>query len=303
MSIRPTDQPKSNAPIVPSTIPVGTQQGGRASSSSPRSSHTPIYVAGAISIIGILIAVLWPRGSEPPTVQPTTQPVLAVATTVPSATLVPTSIPVTPTPTGPDIAPYLALIDVGDGGGQWSEAAHMAEAALGLSGLRDEDRRLLTQYAITYGLKAVYTEPFRPLDIAQHQRMVDTYLALKKRAKDANIPIDTPLQVASTAYASSQFQLARVALEEALKEESWQPDTDRDITKRYVSTLFGLGQWYVTAPANSPIYQDGLRWLVTSNAVAVKYQTGQSEAFFLLEQKVGPGRWTTITPQASLLLP
>jgi hypothetical protein len=131
-------------------------------------------------------------------------------------------------------------------------------------------------------MKNLYTQPFRPLDRQQHQQMVDTYLSLLARAEGAGVTIDPPLQVAGQAFSSSHFQLAKVAIEQAYMSATFDPATDRDVTRAAVSTLFGIGRYYTTTERGSPLYEDGLAALVASDIIADHYQTGQSEAEALL---------------------
>jgi hypothetical protein len=231
-------------------------------------------VVGGSLIALVATIVLWPRET----------PAAPVTTVLPSPPLVATVIPATPTPSCASADPYLRSITAHEQAGRWKEATDAAEGALAISELCDADRRSLTHYAVSDGLKDLSTQVFEPLDREGQQRMVDRYLALKQRAQDANVPIDTPLQVAATAYGSSQFQLARVAIEEALTDGSFHPEIDRDITKMYISTMFGLGKWYTTAELGTPLYTEGLRWLSASGHLAEQYKTGQGDAAMLLTQ-------------------
>jgi hypothetical protein len=234
-----------------------------------------ILIGAAVALVlavGLLVALLsTQRGSEPP-LQPTTQPVVAIQPTAP-----PTSVPPTATPSDAAIAPYIARIRAHEDNGDWKKAASEAENSLVLPDLSDSNRKILTGYAVSDGLKALYTEPFKPLDTTGQQEMVDRYLVLKQRAHDAGVPIDTPLQVATTTFTSSQFHLARVALEQAFKDGSFKPETNKDATKLYVSTLYGLGEWYTKAEKDSPLYKEGLGWLVASYRIQEKYHLGDGK--------------------------
>jgi hypothetical protein len=70
----------------------------------------------------------------------------------------------------------------------------------------------------------------------------------------------------------------------------------------YVSTLYGLGAWYITDNPGTALYNEGLSWLVASDQVAVKYNTGQSEADALLAQRGYPNRSERPQPAATPLL-
>jgi hypothetical protein len=276
---------------ISSTAPVSSER------TRPKQSLPIIALIGAAAVIGI-IATIGLRGSSSQTPQPATwAPVAIEATAPPTSVPTITPVPATPIPVCPSIEPYVAIIQGLEQAGEWGKAADEAEDALSLPSLCDPDRKTLIRYAVSDGLKDLYAQPFKPLDRHQQQAMIDRYLSFKQRAHDAGVPIDTPLQVASRAFPSSQFHLSRVALEEALKDRSFKPETNRDITKNYVSTLFGLGKWYTSNPAQMEIYQEGLAWLVASDQVAVKYQTGQSEAAALLKELGYPdkGKW----PQAA----
>ncbi len=277
--------------IVAPVSQTATQEGAQ---SKPFSRVTIMLPLGGALVAIVLAFVLWPK-EQPPTAAQPTQQIAAGVTTA-------TAIPATPTPVCPPITPYIAVITAYEQAGRWGEAATSAEGALSVAGLCDVDRKTLTRYAVSGGLKELYTHVFKPRDTAGQQRMVDRYLSLKQRAQDAGIPIDTPLQVAATAFASSQFQLARVAIEEAVTDGSFKPETDRDITKLYVSTLYGIGKWYTTADKSDLLYTEGLGWLVASDKVAVKYQTGQSEAAMLLSQLGYPDKATWPQPATSPLL-
>jgi hypothetical protein len=277
--------------IVAPVTQAATREGAQ---SKPFSAMTIALSLGGALVAIVLAVALWPKGSPPTAAQPTPQ----IAAVVKTAT----AIPASPTPVCPPIAPYIAVITAYEQSGRWGEAATSAEGALSVAGLCDIDRKTLTHYAVSSGLKELSTQAFTPRDTAGQQRMVDRYLALKQRAHDAGVSIDTPLQVAATAFASSQFGLARVAIEEAITDGSFKPETDRDITKLYISTLYGLGKWYTTADKSDPLYTEGLRWLVASDKVAVKYQTGQSEAAMLLSQLGYPDKATWPQPATTPLL-
>jgi hypothetical protein len=172
---------------------------------------------------------------------------------------------------------------------------------LRISGLCDY--HVLTQKAISAGLNALYTTPFiEPLDTADQQRLVNQYESLRARARAADVPIDTDLQIARRSFAISQFLVAKAALDNAYQEHQFNPLIDRDITQLYVSTCYGLGAWYTTAPADSPLYDKGLAWLATSHALAVQYHTGQGEAADKLRALVSPNEVDWPAPAATALL-
>jgi hypothetical protein len=235
---------------------------------------------------------------------PTAVPVATIgAATAPAPTVQPSPVPVTATPSGPDVRAYVDIVEEHIKAGRYREAVTTAEAALSINGVRAEDQRVLTGYIVSAGLKDIYTQPSRPLDRDGQQQLVDRYLSLVERAKGGGVPIDTPLQVAASAYAASQFPLTRVALEQAIAEGSFDPTTDRDTVRLYASALYGLGKWYTTAEVGSPLYEEGLRWLVTSDVVADRYETGQSEAESLLGQLGYTKRSEWPTPMVTPLVP
>jgi len=242
---------------------------------TPPQSSTPLFALGTLGVVALVVFLVWPRGGEAAVVSPTPLPVTAIPTAVPTAV---------PTPAGPDLASQVALIEALIGKGDYQTAIATAEGALAVPGIREEQRRVLTGYIVTAGLKDIESTPFEPLDRTQHQHLVDTYLSLVERAKGAGITLDTPLEVARRAQASSQFPLAKVAIETALESGAFNPTTDRDVTRLYVSTLYGLGKWYTTAQKGSPLYEEGLRALVASDMIADRYKTGQSEAEALFAQ-------------------
>jgi hypothetical protein len=296
-----TERQEPPAPTTPESVPARTLP------------VVPIVMA--VLVVLVLVGVVFARSSvEAEAVEPTALPLSPVPTTTPTDTPLPTAVPTatplpaTVTPAYPDITSHLAIITAHEEAGRWSDAAAAAEAALLIPALRDEDRRVLTSHVVLSGMRALSSEPFKPLDRAQHQEMVDTYLSLRGRARGANVAIETPLQVATWAYGSSQLQLARVSLEEAMKDGSWDPEINRDLTRRYVDTLFGLGRWYTTAERGSPLFNEGIGWLAASKAVAERYETGQSDAARLLEQfepksTFRSPHWTTPVPASTPLLP
>jgi hypothetical protein len=249
---------------------IGTTQKGGQVANLPL--LITVGIIAAVALIGGTTLLI--RGAIP-AVQPTALPVSTVA---PSPTPQPTATPAPTATLAP--SPYLAILAALSGKGDWTGCVTMAEGAL--STLSESDRTAITRYAVACGMKELAAEIFDPLDRAGHQRMVDRYLTLRQRANDAGVMIDTPLVVARSAYASSQFALARVALEEAFKDGSWKPTTDRDITKMYISTLFGLGKWYTSDSSKRALYQEGLGYLSASDALQLKYQTGQGDAAQLL---------------------
>ena len=219
----------------------------------------PLVIASAVVLIVLLAgAVLAGRrsaGPTPPTPPPAPKEIPPTQPPAPS--------PVAPTPVGADVRSHVAVVEDLLRKGRYRQAMTMAEAALSIPELRAEDRRILTAYIVTAGMKDIYTHPADPLDREGEQYLVDTYLSLAERARGAGVAIDAPLQVAASAFASSQFRLAQVAIEKALAEGAFDPQLDRDVTRLYVSTLFGMGKWYTSAAADSPLYTEGVRWLVS----------------------------------------
>ena len=256
------------------------------------------FALGGTALLIVVVSIFGLRGGASPPPQPTTVPEATARSIIPP----PTALPPTATPPDAAIAPYVARIKAYEAKGSWSEAVSEAENTLDLPDLSDGNRKIITRYAVADGLKDLYTQPFSPLDKKQQQVMIDRYLALKQRAHDASVEFDTPRQVASRAFPSSQFHLARVALEEALKDGTFNPEIDRDITRMYVSTLYGLGAWYITDNPGTALYNEGLSWLVASDQVAVKYNTGQREADALLAQRGYPNRSERPQPAATPLL-
>jgi hypothetical protein len=259
--------------------------------------NAPSFIIPIVVGIGVLALVLafvfWPR-STPQPVTPTAVPI--------QPTAVPTAVPAA-TPETSAIDTYVALIGSHVAKGDYQVAITTAEGALDTPDISDAERKVLIGYIVSAGMKDIESQEFRPLDRAQHQQLVDTYLSLVERASIAGITIDTPLEVAVRAHVSSQFPLAKVAAEEALKAGSYNPKIDRDITRLYVSTLCSLGEWYSKAPKGTPLYDEGVRALVTSDLIADQYKTGQSEAEVLLKQLGYNDKKTWPDPLSTPLLP
>jgi hypothetical protein len=256
--------------------PVQVTEGGRTKAPS---FPLPIIfgAAGVVLVVGLTI-LLWPKSAPARAAEPAIVPSIVQATVGPSA------VPATATPSYADITPYRELIEDLIARGQYAVAITTAEGVLANPDVRETDRTVLIGYIVSAGMKDILSREFRPLDQQQHQQLVDTYLSLRERARTNGIELESPLEVAKRAHLSSQFPLARVAIEEALEDELFHPELDRDITRLYVSLLHGMGRWYTTADQHTPLYEEGLRALVTSDIIADHYRTGQSEAEALLEQ-------------------
>jgi hypothetical protein len=239
-----------------------------------------LIVAGGAGVLVLVVALLlFSRDSA--------QPHVAVAPSV--VVLSPTAVvaPPTPTPACTPATTYLDIITHQELTGDWAAAAATAETALGLPQLCSRDRAALTEKAVNAGLHAIYTTTFLPTDLTAHEQIVDRYLALRTRAEQVNVPFPTPLQVAQEAYQSGQFALAKVAVEEALERGQYDPDLHREVTRLYISTLYNLGVWYTSEPANQPLVERGARFFVASHCLAVEYQTGQAEAWGKLTELLG----------------
>ncbi len=250
-----------------------------------------LLIAGIIGLAALL------RGEPDPAPQPAAAPTVAptqVRTASPEPTV--TAVPPTPTPSCVSGQQQLVLIEDLERRGDWRQAANIANAALNLDCLTTADRRLLTEKAIGDGLKALMEASHRKTDTVQHQQLVDQYLALQQRAQDAGVPVIPALQFAEEAHGRSQFLLAKVAIEQALQAGEYQPQVHRDITRLYVSALYGLCHWYTTAPLGSETYQSGLAYCVASNEVADAFCTGQGEAATRLNELIGSDHRSWPTP-------
>lgn len=229
---------------------------------SNTSSFLPLAGMFAVGAVFILAFIFWPRPA----------PVEALTPTITAEQ--PTAVPA---------SPYIALIEAHISKGEYREAQSVAQGALNVAGLREDERTLLNGYVVSLGLKTIESTIFEPLDKTQHQQLIDTYLSLHERARLTGVSLDSPLAVARKAHASSQHPLGKVAIEEAYKDKAFDPKLDRDITRLYVSLLYGMGEWYTKAEKGSALYNEGLRALVASDEIADHYQTGQSEAEALLK--------------------
>jgi hypothetical protein len=254
------------------TTSTTTQRGG----GSPQEPPVPplaIGIGAFVLVVAFLVFFLLPRGEAEP-IKPTPVPVQPTAVS-------------TPVPVVSPIATYVDICEQHISRGRYQDCVNTAEAGLEQPNLSEADRRVLVGYIVSSGMKDLYTQPFQPLDRKQHQQMVDTYLSLVKRAQDAGVAIDSPLQVASYAHASSHFQLARVAIEQAYQQGQFDPSIDRDVTGLYVSVLHGIGHYYTQSEWGSPLFEEGLQALVASDYIADDYQTGRSEAEVLLNKLIG----------------
>src|SRR5262249_16286982 len=133
-------------------------------------------------------------------------------------------------------------------------------------------------------------------------RVVNQYEALRAKAREAAIPIDSDVAIAKRAFAISQFLWAKAALENALAEHTFNPAVHRDLTQLAVSTCYSLGAWYTTAPKDSQLYREGLSWLATSQALSAKFHTGQGEAASKLRELVSPRERDWPAPATTPLL-
>ncbi len=259
--------------------------GAQRTSTHPQQARPQALARMVIALMVLAVCAIALSLSIRPTSGVDTATVVVGATSQPPTPLPsPTVVAPTPIPPNTQVNSYIALVVAAIGKGHYQQAITLAETALALPDVSAQDRHLLTEYLVSAGLKDIYAQPSYPANRDHQQALVDQYLSLAERAKGAGVSIDAPLEVATHAFASSQFALARVTLERALVDGAFDPSLDRDVTRMYVSTLFGLGKWYTTLAPNSPEYSEGVRWLVTSHAVAMRYQTGQSDAEALLIQ-------------------
>jgi hypothetical protein len=289
------------------------QGGGSDVPRSPTSLKRTLGLAITVVLVSSLLLRLLVHAGESttaqrapaPTPRPTTTSATIIITDFGAAMVEPTApaptVAATATPMCTSVESYLTIISAQEAAGDYLGAATTAEADLRISNLCDYHG--LTQKAISAGLNALYTTPFvEPLDTAAQQRLVNQYESLRARARAADIPIDSDLQIARRGFAISQFLVAKAALDHAYQEHQFNPLIDRDITQLYISTCYGLGAWYITAPADSPLYNTGLAWLATSHALAVQYHTGQGEAADKLRALVSPHEADWPAPTATALL-
>ncbi len=266
-------------------------------SSSPMALMIGAGVAAVLIVVAVVSILIFREPAAPTALNETGTIGMPNGAAQPAGlpTAAPTSVPTpAPTPTpGEECTsgqPQLALIADLVGKGDWVQAATIANVTLDVADLCDRDRRPLTQQAVSSVWKALLQEKFRPLDVDGQQSMVDRYLALQARARDAGVEFPSSLQSAEEAYSRSQFLLAKVAVEQALAAAEYQPELDRDITHMYVSTLYGLCAWYTTAEQGSELYQHGLAYCVASNELAEQFCTGQGEAATTLNSQLTSDR-------------
>lgn len=261
---------------------------------APQGASNLLLLAFGAGFVVVLIAVvaLLTRGGESPA------PQSVAATSEASPTFTPVS---TPTPSCIDAQSQLVLVEDLERRGDWQQAANVANAALNLQGLCDVERYVLTEKAVAAGLKALMDAPHRKTDLAQHQQLVDQYLAFQARARDAGISIMPALQFAEEAHGRSQFLLAKVAIEQALQAGEYQPNVHRDVTRLYISSLYGLCYWYTTDMPGSETFQQGLSYCAASDLLADAFCTGQGEAATKLDELVGTDRQRWPQPAASPL--
>jgi hypothetical protein len=272
-----------------------------------------LIVGGFAFMVLVLLVVLVmgaarnPVATELPTVIPSLSPlptITPIRETVVVTVVPPTAVLPSPTAT-PDCVSgqaQLALIEAMEKKSNWKQAAATAEAALDLPTLCEADRRALTQKAVADGLNVLYYTAVDGQDRTGQQHAVDTYLALKQRARDAHVDFPSPLQVATQALLISQFRLAIAAVEIAYAQHDFDPSIHRDISHLYVSALYSIGLYYSKAPQGSDLYIEGLGYLSASHRLAVQYQTGQGEAATLLSLLIGSNEATWPKPYQSPLL-
>ena len=238
--------------------------------------------------------------SRAPTAQLQTAVPVAAAPLKETVVVTPTSAP-TPCVSGQS---QLAILEEQARVGKWQDAAETAEAALAVQGLCGDDRAILQQKAITYGLDALYAQPveLEPFDWAAQQAQVDHYLKLRERAHLIGSAFPSPLEVAREANASSHHRLTIAALEIALEEQEFNPAIDRDVTKLYISALYGVCFWQTKDPNRRDLYEEGLAYCTASSRLAVSFKTGQGEAAILLASLLGKDPDALPTPYPSPLL-
>lgn len=198
----------------------------------------------------------------------------------------------------------LAILEEQARVGKWQEATDTAETALAVQGLCGDERALFQRKAIFYGLDALYAEPvvLEPFDRTAQQAQVDRYLKLREQARLLGIAFPSALEVARQANASSHHRLTIAALELALTEHEFNPSIDRDVTKLYISALYGVCYWQTKDTNRRDLYAEGLAYCTTSYRLAVLFKTGQAEAFTLLTTLLGQNLDALPSPYPSSLL-
>jgi hypothetical protein len=245
----------------------------------------PFAIAVGLGLLAVAF-VLVSGGQTSTASAPTMTPMRTVIAEPVREIVVVTATPI-PTPDCVAATTQLSVIDALIQKGNWEEAAREADATLTIPRLCQNDEHLLSQKAVTAGLYVLLNQEFEPLDTTGHQQTVDRYLALRERAKRANVELPSALQVARTAYSTSQFRLTIAAIELALSVGEYDPQLDRDTTKLYISALYSAGYWYTKAPKESKLFEMGTSFLSASHRLAVQHKTGQADAATLLTRLFG----------------
>ena len=262
-----------------------------------------LFGAALLLISGIVLVLVVSSARTPPP-QPTA--IAQVAAPVIAAPLRETVV-VTPTPAPTPCVSgqsQLAILEEQARVGKWQDAADAAEAALAVQGLCSADRAVLLQKAVTYGLDALYAEPvvLEPFDRAAQQAQVDRYLKLRERARLADVAFPSALEVAREANSSSHHRLTVAAVETALEERAFNPTIDRDVTKLYISALYGVCYWQTKDQTQRDVYTEGLSYCTASYRLATSFKTGQADAATLLTTLVGADTRAWPTPYPSPLV-
>jgi hypothetical protein len=274
------------------------------------SSSSALLIAGAVVLLLGIAGISLVKGRNTAVPTPPPQPTIAVATSIPvvaaplreTVVIVATLTPV-PTPGCISTLSELASLDSLIQQAKYEQATAKAEDALNIHGLCHNEIQLLTSRAVLAGLYALYNQEFDPLDAKAHQAAVDTFLRLRERARLAGIAFPASLlQVANEARRISQHRLTITAIELAFSEGEFNPELDREVTRLYISGLYGLGYWYTKAEQGSELYSEGLSYLIASHQLAVKFKTGQAEAGNLLRQLSGNDEARWLAPYLSPLL-
>jgi hypothetical protein len=301
--ILPEAQHAPHPGVAVAATPVNNRRANEHTAAMPL--MLPLIVGGVLLLGVVLMVAVRGREAVPPPA-----PFAAVATAAPPATvlsvretIIVTATPV-PSPACVSGQSQLAIIEALAQRGEWREAADTAETTLTTSDLCPADRPLLTHKALTNGLKALYTEPveLEPYNRDHQQEQVDRWLRYTERARLAGVNFPSPLIVAREATTTSHHRLAVAAVEVALADREFNPALDRDITKLYISALYGVCYWQIKDPAHSEIYTEGLSYCVASQHLAVVFKTGQGEAAMLLRQLLSDGETAWPSPYPSPLL-
>lgn len=257
----------------------------------------PLLGVGAALLIigGLMVRAATPPPPAPtPTAAPTPVPQVLIAT--------PTAAPstATPLPVCTPGASYLKVISDQEKRSKWDAAADNAATALDDDDLCEDDRSTLAARYVTDALEGLWARKFGP-DKASQEEAAARYQTIKQHALRFGAQFPDSVSIAGRAEQSGKFVLTKIAYDEAIEIGTFHTD-DIEQVRSYVSNLHNIGSWWTDDP-NNPAFREGLSYLVASHHVAVKFKTGQAEAWGLLKERAGSDESKWPAPAATPLLP